>query len=111
MFHSTIKRTKRRTLALQIDHEGNLIIRAPNRMPMSLIEEFIAQKIDWIKKHQKRIQEKNSLQPQKTYNKNEFLTAKKELQDYLLLRVRMLWENTKLPPYTSLKVTHSNKRW
>lgn len=50
----TLIRSTRKTLALQIDIRGSLIVRAPMRYPESKIVEFIDSKITWIKKHQER---------------------------------------------------------
>lgn len=52
----TLIRSKRKSLALQIDPSGKLIIRSPLRMDIAHIERFIMDKIEWITKHQKRIQ-------------------------------------------------------
>ncbi len=45
----TLKRSKRKTLALQI-LDGQLIVRAPINMPQSTIDAFINKKDAWIKK-------------------------------------------------------------
>lgn len=42
-------RSRRKTLALHVVGEGELQVRAPLRMPMHVIEAFIAQKHAWIK--------------------------------------------------------------
>lgn len=44
-------RSGRKTLALTIDKDGRLIVRAPYSYPESRIEEFIREKSDWIEKH------------------------------------------------------------
>ena len=44
-------RSDRKTLSLQIDPEGNVIVRAPNRMPKREIDAFLLSKQDWIEKH------------------------------------------------------------
>ncbi|MEG0741057.1 MAG: SprT family zinc-dependent metalloprotease [Clostridia bacterium] len=41
-------RSQRRTLAIEIDGTGALIVRAPARMPLAEIERFLAQKSAWI---------------------------------------------------------------
>lgn len=41
-------RSDRRTLALQIDAKGTLIVKAPKRMPLSVINSFVQEKMDWI---------------------------------------------------------------
>lgn len=47
----TLIRSSRKTLALNIDREGRLIVRAPYRLSVERIEQFIAEKADWIEKH------------------------------------------------------------
>lgn len=48
-------RSQRKTLALQIDEYGALIVRAPMRLKASKIEDFIRKKSDWISKKQQNI--------------------------------------------------------
>jgi len=49
-------RSKRKTLSLQINGNAQLIVRAPNRLSIAKIEQFIDEKSAWIEKkstHQK----------------------------------------------------------
>ena len=48
-------RSERRTLAMELSPEGDLILRAPRRMPLRLIEQFVASHEDWIAKHREKI--------------------------------------------------------
>ena len=41
-------RSKRKTLSLQINNNAELIVRAPNRLSVKKIEEFIEEKYSWI---------------------------------------------------------------
>lgn len=43
-----IQRSRRKTLALQIDSLGNLLVKAPNQISIEKIEQFISQKNKWI---------------------------------------------------------------
>jgi len=47
-------RSKRRTLALQIDAGGRLVVRAPLHLPRAEIERFVQLRAGWIHKHQQR---------------------------------------------------------
>ena len=47
-----IIRSRRRTIALVIDREANLIVRAPHSAPEAIIRKFILQKMAWIKAKQ-----------------------------------------------------------
>src|SRR3989339_988745 len=62
-----IIRSKRRTLALQINKYGDLIIRAPLRMPLDLIHKFVNEKESWILKHQQSVQERLSRKKEKQF--------------------------------------------
>lgn len=46
-----IIRSGRKTLALTIDKEGRLVVRAPYGMSRNTIEDFICEKYDWVKKN------------------------------------------------------------
>lgn len=50
-----LTRSKRKTLALTIDREGRLTVRAPLRMPLTQIEAFITEKRDWVEKTRDRL--------------------------------------------------------
>ncbi|EEG78929.1 M48 family metallopeptidase [Dethiobacter alkaliphilus] len=56
-------RTKRKTVALIINSEGELIVRAPLQTPNSYIEDLVIKKADWIRQTQERIRERNLLYP------------------------------------------------
>ena len=43
-------RSKRKTLSLQINNNAELVVRAPNRLSVNKIEQFIDEKSNWIKK-------------------------------------------------------------
>ena len=47
-------RSKRRTLALQIDAGGRLIVRAPLHLSRAEIERFVQLRAGWVHKHQQR---------------------------------------------------------
>ena len=48
-------RSERRTLSIQIDREGALVVHAPKHMSIHQIESFIAQKQRWILEKQKAV--------------------------------------------------------
>lgn len=51
-------RSNRKTIAIQIKHDGQVIVRAPLRMSMAVIQQFIAQKEAWIASHLTSIQQR-----------------------------------------------------
>lgn len=48
-------RSDRRTLAMELSPKGDLILRAPRRMPLSHIERFIDSHEKWIREHREKI--------------------------------------------------------
>lgn len=52
----TVVRSRRRSVAIMIDPDANLTVRAPLRMSDGAIAEFVASKQDWIQKHLEKMQ-------------------------------------------------------
>ena len=44
-------RSDRKTICLEIDRDGEVIVRAPKRMSVQQIERFVADKSAWLQKH------------------------------------------------------------
>ena len=49
-------RSDRRTLSMELSPTGELILRAPRRLPVREIERFIENHEAWIRKHRNRLQ-------------------------------------------------------
>ncbi len=56
MTEYTIIRSSRKTVALQLDRDGNLIVRAPYRMSQKAIQTFVLEHTDWIEKKLKTLE-------------------------------------------------------
>jgi len=50
----TVIRSRRRTVAIQITAEGQVLVRCPNRMPAQAVDAFVREKADWIQKNLER---------------------------------------------------------
>ena len=50
-----ILRSSRKTIAIQITPEGEVLVRCPNRMPKWQIQQFVDSKADWIEAHLQKI--------------------------------------------------------
>jgi hypothetical protein len=48
-------RAKRRTIALIVERDGSLTVRAPKRAALADIEQFIQQKSDWIERSREKL--------------------------------------------------------
>ena len=59
----TLVRSRRRTVALQIGGHGELIVRAPMRMPVREIDRLVREKADLIERHRRRWRERQAQKP------------------------------------------------
>ena len=60
----TLIRSRRRTLAIEISREAEVIVRAPLRMPQRTIDAFLEQKRDWIETHLARQAQRKAAHPE-----------------------------------------------
>ncbi len=54
-------RSKRRTVAITLNSQGNLIVRAPKDLPSEQLELILQQKANWIERTKNRIQKQQNL--------------------------------------------------
>ena len=66
-------RTKRRTIALIIERDGSLTVRAPLRASRAAIESFIRQKTDWILRTREKLKAIQPAPERKYVDGEEFL--------------------------------------
>ena len=55
--------SSRRTVAIQVTHDGRVVVRAPKRCSPSFIDSFIRQKEYWVQKHLARFENQRKAQP------------------------------------------------
>ena len=60
LYPYTLLRSKRKTLALQITREGEIVVRSPLKLPEEEIRRFVAEKSPWIQKHLEQISVRHS---------------------------------------------------
>ena len=60
MVSSKLVFSRRRTLALEIDRDGQLIVRAPYGTPKIYIDRFVAEKKEWIETHAARMRRRRA---------------------------------------------------
>ena len=68
-------RSDRKTMAIQINRQGEVVVRAPRRCPKSYIDAFVAEKQTWIQRKLEEIrrQETEREQVRSRENSNAFL--------------------------------------
>ena len=60
-----LRRSKRKSISLEISREAKIIVRAPLKMSIKDIEAFLNSKSDWIEKHLAKMKESISTLPRK----------------------------------------------
>ena len=61
-----IRRSARRTMALELTREGKLLVRAPGLTPAAVIERFVAEHEDWIAAAEARLAARQEAHPEPT---------------------------------------------
>lgn len=110
----TLIRSKRKTLSIQISRNSQIIVRAPESLPVAYIENYIQQKQDWIEKAQKKIAivNRNSFIPDRdTIRKEEIQKLKKKLMPYILAKIDLYTQSWDFPPISRVSITASYSRW
>lgn len=69
--HYELIRSRRRTTSLEVSRDGRLIVRAPLRAPVHLIEEIVDRHSDWIEKKRKKASQWEEKYPEKTFHEGE----------------------------------------
>lgn len=76
-YEITLIRSRRKSLAIEITPELQVVVRAPVRMPVREVNAFVQEKDDWIRAHLQRMAEKKRLREQY----REQALSKEELQE------------------------------
>lgn len=75
-----LRRSARRTMALEITGEGKLIVRAPRLVPRQVIDRYVADHADWIRRAQARTAARAAAHPEPTEaQKKEMIRRAKEI--------------------------------
>ena len=83
-FSYTLIRSPRRTVALQVERDGSVVVRAPLRMAQRDIDAFLAAKSGWLSRTLARVQEQAVRTPALTVAEGAFLPW---LDEVLTLRL------------------------
>lgn len=100
-----IKRSKRKTLCIEITRDAKVVVRAPFFTSKNTINKFVAAHEKWIEKHLQ-----NALQRRYTPTKEEIETQRALAKEYIPNRVAELAAITGLS-YTGVKITTAATRF
>lgn len=85
-YEITLIRSRRKSLAIEITPELQVVGRAPARMPVREINAFVQEKDDWIHAHLQQMAEKKRLQEQY----REQALSKEELQELATQAMKLI---------------------
>lgn len=104
----TLRRSKRRTLSLEITPEAGVLVRAPNRMPQWRIDAFVQQHARWIEEHLQRQRRRLAAHPPVT--EEEAALLRQKAQALLPGRVSYYSRQMNLFP-TGISITSAKTRF
>ena len=108
MMDYTLIRAKRRTMSLQLDREGNAIVRAPNGVKRDVIDRFVAAHEDWILRAREKQALRRAAHPEPTEEERAALIA--HAKEYLPARVAYWSAVMGLTP-AGVKITSARTRF
>lgn len=101
-------RSNRRTVALEITRELEIVVRAPQRMPKKDIERFVDAHADWIRIHYARQAARSAAHP--TPTEAEIAALKQKAKDILPQKVAHYAKILGVTP-TGVRITSAAKRF
>ncbi len=105
-YNYELKRSKRKTLCLEVAENLDIIVRAPINCPKSKIDEFVIRHENWIEKNLKTQKNREYLKP---LTNQEVENLKKSAKEVIPKRVEYYSKVMGLFP-TGVKITSAQKR-
>ncbi len=100
-------RSDRKTISLEIDRDGEVIVRAPKRMSVRQIEQFVTEKSAWLQKHLA----KRAAQPEERAFTPEEIARLTALAQEVLPPLVTEYAAKLGVTYNRLTVRHQKTRW
>lgn len=104
----TLIRAKRRTMSLQLDRDGNAVVRAPYGVKKEFIDRFVAEHEGWLTSAREKQQARHLAHPEPTDEERKALIAR--AKEYLPMRVDY-WSGIMGLMPTGLKITSARTRF
>lgn len=112
-YEITLIRSRRKSLAIEITPELQVVVRAPARMPVREINAFVQEKDDWIRAHLQRMAEKKRLREQH----REQALSKEELQELATQAMKLIPQKVRYyaqiigVTYGRITIRNQRTRW
>ncbi len=102
-----LKRSKRKTVSLQINKDLTVEVRAPIKLSKAEIEKFVLSHTKWIEKHKVIMAQRNS---RRELTDGQITELKERAREYILPRVEHFSDMLQLYP-KSVKITKAQTRF
>ena len=108
IFDYTLVRSKRKTVAIQVDSDCNITIRAPLRLSQKEIDKILLEKKSWLEKTiiSQREKKKNI----KEYSDDDIKLLRKKAKEILPAKVEYYAKTMQVEP-ASVKINSAKKRY
>ncbi len=108
-------RSDRKTLAIEVTAEGELIVRAPKRCRKAIIEAFLQEKQDWIERKQeerkdRRKAQKDRQEAMEHWSESDYQKAR-ELARIVLTQKAGLYASVMKVTYGRISIRDQKTRW
>lgn len=108
-------RSERKTIAIELNTDGAVIVRAPRRCSKTIIETFLKEKQDWIQKKQKELtikkEEREAKQEQMIpWSERDYQNAR-ELARHVLAQKTELYASLMQVTYERICIRDQKTRW
>ena len=108
MYEFILKRSERKTLALEINRHCEIIVRAPVHLSKKKIDEFVAEHDQWIAKNLEKVKSRAENTPE--LSDGEIKELRRKAKEYLSARTEYFAKIMGVE-YTSLKITSAKTRY
>lgn len=108
MIEYTLIRSGRKTLAIQVTKDAEVIVRSPVKCSQKRIDEFVLQHTDWINRHLEKAKKENSKRIE--LSKQDIENLRQKAKEILPSKVEYYSHIMGLYP-TNVKITSAKKRY
>lgn len=111
----TLVRSARRTIAIQISPDGSVAVRAPRRCSRAVLDEFVAEKREWIMRKQVELRERAALRQEKEEEQPRLSEAEyqryRELAGRVIARRAEEYASQMQVTYKRITIRDQKTRW
>lgn len=108
MHDYTLKRSKRKTLSIEITKDCKVLVRAPERLSVNVIEQAVKKNAQWIESHLKIQKGRSESAP--VITDNDIIRLKKAAREYIPPRVEY-YARIMDAHYSGVKITSAKTRY